>query len=176
MDFSARFIDVALQLARRDVFRYSICSEGELNDHEEVRLAHLGITPQIAARVRFTQGDAHDLKPRYADYDLVLAANLIDRLRDPARFLRDLAKRVRPGGHVVLSSPYTWSTDFTPRDHWLGGYRENGEAVTTLHTLHHLLDGDFERVGRPRDVPFVIRETARKFQHTVAQATVWRRR
>jgi hypothetical protein len=28
----------------------------------------------------------------------------------------------------------------------------------------------------PQDVPFVIRETARKFQHTVAQLTCWERR
>jgi hypothetical protein len=27
--------------------------------------------------------------------------------------------------------------------------------------------------AEPRDVPFVIRETARKFQHTVSQLTVW---
>ena len=28
----------------------------------------------------------------------------------------------------------------------------------------------------PQDVPFVIRETARKFQHTQAQVTIWRKR
>jgi hypothetical protein len=28
-------------------------------------------------------------------------------------------------------------------------------------------------LGAPRDVPFVIRETRRKFQHTVAELTVW---
>jgi hypothetical protein len=28
-------------------------------------------------------------------------------------------------------------------------------------------------LGEPRDVPFVIRETRRKFQHTVAELTVW---
>ena len=31
-------------------------------------------------------------------------------------------------------------------------------------------------LGEPRDVPFVIRETRRKFQHTVAEATVWQLR
>jgi hypothetical protein len=31
-------------------------------------------------------------------------------------------------------------------------------------------------VGEPLQVPFVIRETRRKFQHTVSELTVWRRR
>jgi hypothetical protein len=30
-------------------------------------------------------------------------------------------------------------------------------------------------LGDPRDVEFVIRETARKFQHTLSQLTVWER-
>jgi hypothetical protein len=28
-------------------------------------------------------------------------------------------------------------------------------------------------LGEPWDVPFVIRETRRKFQHSVAELTVW---
>ncbi len=31
------------------------------------------------------------------------------------------------------------------------------------------------RIGEPKDVPFVIRETARKFQHTLSQVSVWER-
>ena len=46
----------------------------------------------------FTQGDACNLKPKYQGYDLVLAANLIDRLREPARFLADISQRLKPGG------------------------------------------------------------------------------
>jgi hypothetical protein len=42
--------------------------------------------------------------------------------------------------------------------------------------LKELLAADFEFVEEPRDVPFVIRETARKFQHSVAQMSVWRRK
>ncbi|MGL6166083.1 MAG: hypothetical protein ACRC04_17330, partial [Aeromonas veronii] len=59
---------------------------------------------------------------------------------------------------------------------WLGGIRENGEALTTYQALQRLLAAEFEEHCPPRDVPFVIRETARKYQHTVAQLTVWRKR
>ncbi|SUB14253.1 Uncharacterised protein [Pantoea agglomerans] len=111
-----------------------------------------------------------------ARYDLILASNLIDRLRQPARFLRDVTPMLRQGGILVLSSPYTWLEDFTPKENWLGGVRENGEALTTLQALQRLLAADFDLVDEPQDKPFVIRETARKFQHTLAQVTVWRKR
>ena len=38
------------------------------------------------------------------------------------------------------------------------------------------LDAHFRPVGEPRQVPFVIRETARKYQHTLAEMTVWEKR
>lgn len=176
VDYSARFIDVALALAAQDRFRYAVTGEGELLEYREARLSPLGITPKLAARVRFTQGDACNLKPKYQGYDLVLAANLIDRLREPARFLKDLAHRLRPGGIVMLSSPYTWLEEFTPRANWLGGVRENGEALSSHQALQRLLAEEFEELVPPRDVPFVIRETARKYQHSLAQLTVWRKR
>nr|WP_307772778.1 5-histidylcysteine sulfoxide synthase [Aeromonas hydrophila] len=176
VDYSARFIDVALALASQDSFRYAVPVEGELVEYCEARLSRHELGCQQADRVHFSQGDACNLKPKYGDYDLVLASNLIDRLREPARFLRDIAPRLRSGGLLVLTSPYTWLTDYTPKANWLGGVRENGEALGTYQALQRLLAAEFEEHMPPRDVPFVIRETARKYQHTVAQLTVWRKR
>ncbi|MGC0993060.1 5-histidylcysteine sulfoxide synthase [Pantoea agglomerans] len=176
MDYSARFIDVALQLASGEDFRYLLPQEGDLVEYRQVRLKDFALESELAQRIQFVQGDACNLKPQPARYDLVLASNLIDRLRQPARFLRDVTPMLRQGGILVLSSPYTWLEDFTPKENWLGGVRENGEALTTLQALQRLLAADFDLVDEPQDKPFVIRETARKFQHTLAQVTVWRKR
>lgn len=176
MDYSARFIDVALALARGEACRYVIPEEGELVDYCQASLADVNISAEQTARVTFVQGDACNLKPQAELYDLVLAANLLDRLREPARFLADITPMIRSGGLLMLSSPYTWLEEFTPKEHWLGGFRENGEAVTTHQALKRLLASEFEEVRKPTDVPFVIRETARKFQHTVAELTLWRKR
>ncbi len=176
VDYSARFIDVALTLARQDSFRYAVPVEGDLVEYCEARLSRHELGREQSERVHFSQGDACNLKPKYGDYDLVLASNLIDRLREPARFLRDIAPRLRSGGLLVLTSPYTWLTDYTPKANWLGGIRENGEALGTYQALQRLLAEEFEEHMPPRDVPFVIRETARKYQYTVAQLTVWRKR
>jgi 5-histidylcysteine sulfoxide synthase/putative 4-mercaptohistidine N1-methyltranferase len=175
IDFSARFIRVCHQLQERGSIRYAIPDEGELVSYHERTLAELGLAA-TADRVEFRQGDAHNLKPQLRDFDLVLAANLIDRLYDPARFLADIGQRVRSGGLLVILSPYTWLDEFTPRDKWLGGRKVDGESVTTLAALHAALAGAFDPIGQPRDVPMVIRETRRKHQHTLSELTVWRRR
>lgn len=175
IDFSARFIRVCHQLQERGSVRYAIPDEGELVSYRERTLAELGLAG-TADRVEFRQGDAHNLKPQLRDFDLVLAANLIDRLYDPARFLADIGARMRSGGLLVILSPYTWLEEFTPKDKWLGGRKVDGENVTTLAALRAALGGAFDPVGQPREVPFVIRETRRKHQHTVSELTVWRRR
>jgi hypothetical protein len=41
--------------------------------------------------------------------------------------------------------------------------------------LKAILGKYFRLRGEPRAVPFVIRETRRKFQHTLAEATIWER-
>ncbi len=176
MDYSARFIDVALQLTSGEDFRYVVPEEGELVEYRQVRLKEFGFDESLAQRIQFVQGDACNLKPQPDGYDLVLASNLIDRLRQPKRFLQDITPMIRSGGLLAISSPYTWLEEFTPKENWLGGFRENGEALTTWQALQRLLRDAFEEVAPPQDVPFVIRETARKFQHTQAQLTLWRKR
>jgi hypothetical protein len=76
---------------------------------------------------------------------------------------------------LVDASPYTWLEEFTKKDNWVGGTRRSGEPFTTLQGLQEQLAPHFRMLGEPRDVEFVIRETARKFQHTVSQLTVWER-
>jgi len=175
IDFSARFIAVGHQLAEQGSVRYTLTDEGELVSYHEHSLAEYGLQ-DVAGKVSFFQGDACNLKPIWTGYDLILAANLIDRLYDPARFLRDVAHRLNPGGLLLIASPYTWLEEHTPRTDWIGGFKKDGENFTTLDGLHALLDAQFELIAPPQDVPFVIRETRRKFQHTVSQVTLWQKR
>lgn len=175
VDFSARFIHLADELTRHSRVRYALTDEGELQSFREADLGRVGLA-ESASRVTFWQGDACNLKEVHRDYDLVVAANLIDRLYDPRKFLADISKRIVPGGVLVITSPYTWLKEHTPRSQWLGGFKRDGERYTTLDALHELLAPDFVPLGIPRDLPFVIRETARKFQHSVAQVSCWERR
>lgn len=174
IDFSARFIRVALQLKERGSFHYELPEEGEIVSYHEARLADLDLD-HVVQRVEFYQGDASNLKPQFSGYDLILAANLLDRLADPRRFVTSVHERLQVGGLLVLTSPYTWLEEFTRKENWLGGIRQGGEPYFTIDALREHLSSHFTLLGEPRDVEFVIRETRRKFQHTVSQMTVWRR-
>ena len=105
---------------------------------------------------------------------MVFAGNLIDRLYDPAVFLRAIKSRITPGGLLVLASPYTLLEEYTPRDKWLGGFKaQTGENKTTLEGMAQVLAPEFHMLTEPQDVPFVIRETKRKYQYGVSELTVW---
>ena len=85
-------------------------------------------------------------------------------------------ERLNPGGLLLLTSPYTWLEEHTRREEWIGGFKKDGENVTTLDGLKAMLGEHFRLVNGPLEVPFVIRETKRKFQHTLAEVTIWERR
>ncbi|RRS30260.1 MAG: SAM-dependent methyltransferase [Epsilonproteobacteria bacterium (ex Lamellibrachia satsuma)] len=173
VDFSARFIQEAQKLKENGVLRYVMPIEGELEDFHEVNLAAFGLE-QEREKVTFWQADACNLKPLFKDFDLIFAGNLLDRLYDPKKFLDSLAARLNEGGILVLTSPYTWQEESTPREKWIGGYKRDGENVTTLQGLEEILGKDFKLIDT-LDIPFVIQETARKYQHSIAQMTVWKK-
>ncbi|NQZ53328.1 MAG: 5-histidylcysteine sulfoxide synthase [Piscirickettsiaceae bacterium] len=172
IDFSARLINLGVQLSEQGVIRYSIADEGELRLYRERHLVELGLG-DVTDKVELLQGDACNLKSIFAGYDLVLAANLIDRLYDPKLFLASIHERINQGGLLVISSPYTWLEEHTKKESWLGGIKKDGENVTTLDGLKAILDPYFDLMTTPQQVPFVIRETSRKFQHTLSDVTIW---
>ncbi|WP_417542909.1 5-histidylcysteine sulfoxide synthase [Methylophaga thalassica] len=175
IDFSARLINLGTQMAEQGVVRYTITDEGELVHYKERRLEQLGLE-DTASKVEFLQGDACNLKPMFEGYDLILAANLIDRLYKPAQFLATVHERLNQDGILMLASPYTWLDEHTEKEHWLGGFKKDGESFTTLDGLKAILEPHFELIRVPEDIPFVIRETSRKFQHTLSEVTVWKRK
>lgn len=173
VDFSTRFINQGVQLGREGLLRYTLRDEGDLSIFKTCTLEALGLAD---VRVpEFSQGDACNLKPQLTGFDLVFAANLIDRLYEPAKFLDDVHTRILPGGLLMIASPYTWLEEHTPKSQWIGGYKRNGERFTTLDGLKEHLGSHFRLVDEPRSVPFVIRETSHKFQHSLSEMTVWER-
>ncbi len=169
IDYSKTFISIARHLQRYGAFAFKVFDEGELT--HPARAVVPGAFDR--KRIRFERGDALNLRRDLGAFDVVLMANLIDRLRDPAKCLRQLPALVKPGGRLVITSPYTWLSEYTPREKWLGGFRRNGRPVKTFDSLKRILSPDFELSLR-RDLPFVIREHTRKFQLGIAEATVWR--
>ena len=171
IDLSSRFIETAQRVAADGTVEGFRIDEGDLR----TPLRFAAPDGVDRGRVTFEVGDACALRDDLGSFDIVLNANLIDRLPDPAAFLGRVPGLVHPGGLFVLTSPFTWLDEFTPRAKWLGGFEHDGRAVQTWDTLCGRLDPDFTLLRRT-ELPFLIREHARKFQWSVACAGVWQRR
>lgn len=174
VDLSKSFVNAAHNLQQDGEIDYFRRDEGELGARVTVSLEELGLA-RSSGRVSFATGDACQLGEEHRDYDLIFAGNLIDRLQDPGAFLGDIHNRLAEGGTLVISSPYTLMEEFTPRANWIGGFERNGQPRTVLDGMREILASRFEEIQPPQDVPFVIRETRRKFQHTIAELSAWRR-
>lgn len=166
IDFSHAFIAAARQL-RASALPIQYAVEGEIQQCAEVR------APEVdTGRVEFETGDAMALRRNLENFDVVLAANLICRLPEPMRFLERLPSLVKPGGQLLLTTPFTWLEEFTPKENWLGG-RAEGER--SFDALQEILGPHFD-LQVTKDLPFLIREHERKFQYGVALGSRWIRK
>jgi len=178
LDLTARTIRVAAQLQYSGSVQYVTKAEGELEQFNEVNLSSFGLfdaenhTPNLI----FQQGDPCNLDPKHSNFGLVVAANLIDRIYDPKRFLSNIGSRIVPRGVLVIASAYDWSEDMTPKQKWIGGIKENGESIDALRGLEALLSTEFERIAAPVDLPYCQMETSRVFTVKMTQVTVWQKR
>jgi putative 4-mercaptohistidine N1-methyltranferase len=165
IDFSGRFIAAAKRMKEERAVTVRVSREGSATDEMRLELPEDLRTESV----HFEQGDACALRGDLGTFDLVLMANLIDRLPDPGKCLARLPGLVASGGWLVMTSPYTWLEEFTAREKWL-----DGGGRGTLSALKERLAPAFE-LRRAFDLPFLIREHRRKYQWSVAEASVWRR-
>lgn len=163
IDFSNAFIEAARELQRSGRMNY------ERLDEAAASTQLIAEVPPSLPRdhVRFETGDAMNLRADLGDFDLVHAANLLCRLTDPEKLIERLPSVVRPGGQLLLATPCTWLEEFTPRGNWPTG--STREWLTEKLSAHFTCDLQI-------DMPFLIREHARKFQWSVALGTRWIRK
>jgi len=175
IDFSARFIQVAVQMQKQGVVKFEQKVEGEISNSVSKKVEEFSFA-EVVNRVEFWQGDACNLKAHFKGYDLVVATNLIDRLYEPRLFLETIHERLNDDGVLLLTSPYTWQEESTKKEFWLGGkLDENSQPIKTIDALKEVLNEKFDLV-HIQDLDFVIKETSRKFQHTVSEVSVWKKK
>ena len=163
-------------LKERGWIRYTSIEEGDLTSE------HTASVPEDVDASRINFGDVDDLTalPRNLSgpYDCVLAANSLCRLSDPEKFLRQLGGLARPGGGiVVLSSPYDWRESCTPREKWLGGFKDkDGTEVQTKGKIKQIMEDIGFTFVFEEDLPYIVRESRRNYLLNISHATVWSRK
>lgn len=167
VDRSVQFIDVAKRLASGERVSFELVDDGVRTVPREVGVAVEG----FKGRARFALGDACQIDSWCTGYDLVVLANLLCRLPDPAACLRQFVDDdalVNAGGVILITAPYSWNERFAPRERWLS----DGSGFAAIAGI---LGAKYELLER-RDMPLVIREHRRKYEYVVADSTVWRKR
>lgn len=166
IDYSQQFIHAANTIKTTGSMPYEIVEEGCLTVSAMARIPE----DVDVSRVAFEVGDAMNLRDTLGEFDVVFTANLIDRLPDPRLLLQRLPDMVKNGGQLIIISPYTWLEEYTSPDKWLCA--NHGQPTSTLETLHQILDANFS-CDQVTDIPFLIREHARKYQWSVSQGSRW---
>ncbi|MGE0754884.1 MAG: 5-histidylcysteine sulfoxide synthase [Alphaproteobacteria bacterium] len=118
-------------------------------------------------RVRFEQGDACALPLHLRGFDAVLMANVLCRLPDPVACLERMQGAnalVKQGGVLVMTTPFSWLEEYTPKSRWLDGIEGVKKILTEYDLIHQ------------EELPFLIREHRRRFEYIITLASVWRRK
>jgi len=167
IDYSANFIEAANTLRDKAQLDYVRPHEGELT------LRTVAVAPEVDFdRVSFEVGDAMNLRDGLGSFDVVLACNLICRLTDPVKFLDRAKQLVKPSGKLVITTPFSWLEEYTPKENWLGGLPGKSDSFLGLRKA---LQDSFD-LETEQDLPMLIKEHARKYQWTVVQGSRWRRK
>lgn len=175
IDSTARMIRIGVQMKDKGYTQYILPEEGEIHSFKQRNLQELGLDA-TRDKVEFMQADISNMKEIYAGYDLILVDTILERTYKPENFLQSVHNRLNAGGILVISSSYDWQNEVTERENWLGGFKVDGENMTTLDRLETLLADNFKSVTEPKDVPFVLRKNKRSFEHKIAQVTVWEKK
>jgi SAM-dependent methyltransferase len=87
-------------------------------------------------------------------YDLVVAANVLEHVRKPWVWMRELRRVVRKGGHVITINPVSWPYHEAPIDCWRA-FPEGMKALLDEAGLEEVVNRfeSHDPVRSPRDTP-----------------------
>ncbi len=88
----------------------------------------------------FTQADALNLPFMSAGFDLVVGANVFDRVGDPERMVAECARVLKTGASLVLATPLNWSR----KPFWWSKYHSLPQLESLLHDHGFAIDLSFD--------------------------------
>ena len=116
------------------------------------------------------------------EFDLIIASNLLCRLPSPSEALQGISSLLKPGGTLILVSPYSWLEEYTKKEEWIGACNKEvsdlnkpKEAIYSEEAVVDLMLSilpKLQLISRS-DIPFLIREHKRKFQYGVSECLIF---
>lgn len=173
LDFSARFIRIPIQLQEQGYMRYVMKDEGELVFYRDVVLSDFALGNN-KENITFMQDNAQNLKPIYKDYDVIVAPNLLEELNDPIAFLANIHTRLNENGYLILTSTYDWKDEV--REYWPGGFKKDGEPVTSLDGIKEILEKHFVMERDPITLSQKVKMSSRIKLSKLSEITFWKKK
>jgi hypothetical protein len=62
------------------------------------------------------------------------------------------------------------------RKHWPGGFKQDGEPVTSFEGIQNILSDNFELENDPINLIFTVRKSSRVSEQRMSEVTVWRKK
>ncbi len=160
IDTSRAFIQTARRLMRERSLAVPLKDEGLLRREVVITLPEAWRSD----RVEFLVANALALPFRRKTFSLFASLNLVDKVPSPMRHLQEMNRVTADrNAQLLLSDPFSWSTDVAPVEEWLGGKAEGRCAGRGLANIAALLsDGRGElapawQVDEPGEVWWKIR-------------------
>jgi putative 4-mercaptohistidine N1-methyltranferase len=175
LDFSARFIRMPIQLQEKGFIRYIVEDDGELVFYRDVLLSKMGLESG-KLNIQFMQADANNLKPIFSGYDLIIVPNLIEELICPILFLKTIHERLNENGTLIIASTYQWENNQVKREHWPGGFKKDGEPVSSFEGMSIILNEHFTPIDTPFDLPIIIRKSSRIKEYRLSEVSFWKKK
>ncbi len=136
IDRSLAFIQAARRFMQEGELCFTLKDEG-LMVHEVVIRRPVQWQPE---RVEFIVADAQRLPFAAHTATSVASLNLVDKLPFPATHLAEINRvAATSGSQLLLSDPFSWSTEAAEMDQWLGGKEDGPYAGKGLDNIAAIL-------------------------------------
>lgn len=175
IDSSARFIRMPIQLQQKGFMRYISVDEGELLNYREIVLSDLKAATG-RDKILFMQDNANNLKPIYSNYDVIIAANVLEELTCPILFLQKINERLNDKGILVIASTYDWNSTGIKREHWPGGFKKDGEPLTSFEGIKEILSVNFNLISKPFNLNRIQPKSTRYSEIKLVEVSYWQKK
>jgi SAM-dependent methyltransferase len=71
-----------------------------------------------SANVDFEYSADSRLPPEAVDYDCLLSTQVLEHVEEPASYLKECSRVLRPGGHLILTTHGSFEDHSCPHDYW----------------------------------------------------------
>jgi len=76
---------------------------------------------------------------------------------------------------LIIASSYTWDDNHIKHEHWPGGFKQDGEPVTSLDGIKTILSDHFTLEKAPFQLPLMLRKSSRIVEQRLTEVSIWRK-